>query len=186
VKADVSSPPPSGGSGEAEPRASHGGSSNAHAIRRRIGRIIASGGLLFGANNALHQAWGEASDIINRTGQPLPLVLAFQSTIAVLGAAAAFGVWKRARWSAKMTVAWGVVTASFVALLEWLLDLGAETRGGLLVGAAVILVVAAVIARFASRDQRIAESDGYVNVLNAPVPSSEPAARDVMSDRQRN
>jgi hypothetical protein len=182
---DATSPTPSGDPRAAEPRPSAVASGNPYATPRVIGRVIATVGLLFGAGNALRQAWGEASDILTRAHEPLVSVFAFQSAIAVLGAAAAFGVWKRARWSAKMTLAWGITSATFVASLDFLLDLGAEARGGLLVGATIVLALAAAIARFAKRDQRDDETQRHVDALMSPVPSSQAAARDVISDRQQ-
>ena len=182
----ATSPPPIGESRAAEPRPPLVGGGESYASRRLIGRLIATGLLLVSAGNALQQALSEASDILNRTNEPLPKLLAFQSIIALLATAAAIGVWKRTRWSAKMTIAWGIVSATFVALLEFLLDLGADARGGLLTGAALILALAAAIARFAQRDRHIAEADIHVDALTSPAPSSQSAARDVISDRQRH
>lgn len=112
--------------------------------------------LLFAASgvNAFYEGLNEARDIVTHAPEPLPGVMLFQFAVGLLAAASAIGVWRRASWSHRAIVAWGIVGAVFVALLEFLLKLGADARAGLLSGAAAVLVVSAALAWFARRDRR--------------------------------
>lgn len=78
---------------------------------------------------------------LGSSDDPPPLT-ALQALIAAAGGAAAWGSWTGARWAPAAALLYGVVTAGMLAALEPLLALDAEARGGLLTGAAAVLLLA--------------------------------------------
>jgi Kef-type K+ transport system membrane component KefB len=122
---------------------------------RPFARWAVAGLLAASAVNAFYQALNEARDIVTRAPEPLPALMLFQFAVGVLATASAVGVWRRSSWSHHAIIAWGLVAAVFVAMLEFLLNLGSDSRAGLLSGAATVLVIAALLAWFARRDQAL-------------------------------
>ena len=77
---------------------------------------------------------------------------ALQALVGLVGAAAAWGSWKGARWAPAAAVLHGVVTAGMLVALESLIDIGAEARGGLWTGAAIILLFSIIAGWYLRRD----------------------------------
>ena len=87
-------------------------------------------------------AWAQVALVaVGRSDDP-PALTGFQALVGAAGAAAAWGSWIRARWAPSAAIAYGVATAAMLVLLAPLLDLGAEARGGLWIGASAVLVFA--------------------------------------------
>jgi len=118
--------------------------------RRSIGRIVIA--LLFAllAVNALMEAF-----------EPdVPQALrAMQALVGALAVATTWGAWSGARWSYAAATAYGFVAGGMVASLGPMLDMPVEERGGLWVGAAVILVFSLACAWFLRRMTRRASVD---------------------------
>lgn len=79
------------------------------------------------------------------------IVAALQTVTAVLAFLTVRAVWIRAAWSTLVITLWGAVSAVMIVLLEPLLELGRDARGGLITGALVILAVAACSAWYVRR-----------------------------------
>jgi peptidoglycan/LPS O-acetylase OafA/YrhL len=124
--------------------------SDATPRRRPIGRIIIA--LLFAllAVNALMEAFLSDSP---------PALRALQALVGALAAATTWGAWSGARWSYAAATAYGFVAAGMVASLGLMLDMPMEERGGLWVGAAVVLVFALACAWFLRRMTRRPSAD---------------------------
>lgn len=103
--------------------------------RRPWGRTALAAVFALLALNALAQV---ALALLGRADDPGPLVL-LQTLVGLAAAAAAWGSWTGARWAPLAAAAYGVVVAGMLLALEPLLDLGAESRGGLRLGAASLL-----------------------------------------------
>jgi hypothetical protein len=118
--------------------------------RRTIGRIVIA--LLFAllAVNALMEAF--EPDV------PPPL-RAMQALVGALAVATTWGAWSGARWSYAAATAYGFVAGGMVASLGPMLDMPVEERGGLWIGAAVILVFSLACAWFLRRSTRRASID---------------------------
>ena len=98
-----------------------------------------------------------------------PAVLgALQALTAGAALVAALGIWRRARWATSAVIAYGVIAGTMVMLLGPILDLDAEARPGLWVGAAMILVFTAASAWYV---RRVTQRD--------TVPKSEAVERPV-------
>jgi hypothetical protein len=112
---------------------------------RSIGRIIIA--LLFAllTVNALMEAFDADSP---------PMLRALQALSGALALATTWGAWSGARWSYAAATAYGFVAAGMVASLGLMLDMPMEERGGLWIGAAVILVFALACAWFLRRMTR--------------------------------
>ena len=115
---------------------------DAHASRRRpIGRILLT--IVF-ALLAI-QAWVQVVLVpLSLTGDPMVLTL-LQAVIGIAATAAAIGAWAGAWWSPWAALFYGLVTAVMLIALGPLLDLPAESRHGIRIGAvsAVLLGLAA-------------------------------------------
>lgn len=84
-------------------------------------------------------AWAQVVLVlVGRSGDP-GLLTALQALVGALAALAAWGSWTGARWAAGAAVIHGLVTAGMIVALGPILGLDADERGGLLVGAAVVL-----------------------------------------------
>ena len=84
-----------------------------------------------------------------------PTALAAEHALAgLVGAAAAVGLWRGARWAAGAVVVWGLVTAIMIATLPALLGLPREARPGIWAAAAVVLALALLVARYSARRGR--------------------------------
>ena len=87
-------------------------------------------------------AWGQVVLVpLRRSDDPAALT-ALQALVGAAGAAAAWGSWSGARWAPAAAAAHGTVTAGMLLALGPLLDLPADARGGLWLGAAVVLLFA--------------------------------------------
>ena len=110
--------------------------------RRPIGRIIIA--LLFTllTVNALMEAFLSDSP---------PALRALQGLVGALAAATTWGAWSGARWSYAAVTAYGFVAGGMIVALGPMLDMPIEERGGLWVGAAVVLVFSLACAWFLRR-----------------------------------
>ena len=119
----------------------------ARATRRPRGRIVVAVIFLLLAINALAQVglvlFGQGSD-------PSPLTM-LQVLVGITALAAAWGSWTGARWSPGAAVLYGVVTGAMLAALPRLLDLPAEARGGIVVGAIGVLAYSLAVAWYLRR-----------------------------------
>ena len=118
--------------------------------RRSIGRILIAVLFALLAVNAFLEAVESDS--------PPPL-RALQTLVGVLAAATTWGAWSGARWSYAAATAYGFVAAGMVAALGPLLEMPVEERGGLWIGAAVVLVFSLACAWFLRRMTRRASVD---------------------------
>jgi hypothetical protein len=85
-------------------------------------------------------------------GDDDPPALSMLHLAAALAAAAvAVGSWRAARWAPVAALAWTVVTIALIASLDSLLDLPAEARPGLLLGAVIIAALGGVVAWYLRR-----------------------------------
>jgi len=64
-----------------------------------------------------------------------------QSAVALTAATAAWGTWSLTRWAAAASLAYGIVTSIMLVFLPGLLDLDTESRNGIWMGAAAVLVL---------------------------------------------
>lgn len=90
--------------------------------------------------NALREAYLQATT----SGQRWWTMLLLQLISGLLALGSVVALLRRARWTKAIIGAWGVFCAAFVASLGALLDLPADARPGLWIGAAVVLVMAGV------------------------------------------
>jgi hypothetical protein len=85
-----------------------------------------------------------------------PMLRALQALVGATAAATAWGAWTAARWSPVLATLYGLTAGGMVASLGPMLDMPVEERGGLWVGAVVILVVSLACAwylRWATRSK---------------------------------
>ena len=96
-------------------------------------------------------AWAQVLlTAIGRSDDPAALfTLQFLSGAAA--AAAAAGIWRNARWAPAAALAYGVITGCMIVALESILDLGRDARNGLVVGAAMVVLFAALSAWYLRR-----------------------------------
>ena len=158
-------------------------------MKRSVGRYLVVGVLAYSAGDAFRQAFNEGADLLHKSAEALPGVFAFQTAIGVLAFAACIGVWRRKPWAIRGILAWGVVTATFVALLQPLLNLDPSARAGLYGGSAAILSVAALLAWLTQRDRRAATSAVAPTVqltqsTGVSAAASGTATRPVSSDQR--
>jgi hypothetical protein len=113
--------------------------------RRSIGRILIAVLFALLTVNALMEAVGSDSP---------PMLRALQALVGALAAATTWGAWSGALWSYAAATAYGFAAAGMVASLGTMLDLPVEERGGLWVGAGVILVFSLACAWFLRRMTR--------------------------------
>lgn len=124
------------------------------ALRRPVGHYVVVLALGACAFNALDQGLTQTRELVRHIPtSPVP-VIAFQFAVALTSTFAAIGTWRRASWAVRAIVAWGVLGATFVALLQPLLDLPLEALPGLLAGSVMVLAMAAIFAWYVRRDQR--------------------------------
>jgi hypothetical protein len=112
-------------------------------MARRTASIILSAVFAFLAL----AAWGEVLSVALGSDTP-PLLAALQTCVGIAAAATAWGSWRRTKWAASAALAYGVVTAGMLVLLPSLLRLPAEARAGIWSGAGVVVVFAALCARY--------------------------------------
>ena len=118
--------------------------------RRSVGRILIAVLFALLALNALKEVFWSDSP---------PMLRALQALVGALAAATTWGAWSGARWSYAAATAYGFAAAGMVASLGTMLDLPVEERGGLWVGAGVILVFSLACAWFLRRMTRRASAD---------------------------
>ena len=124
--------------------------------RRSAGRTVIA--LLF-VVLAL-SAWQQVfDDVRNASNEPLALT-ALQALIGALAAVTSWGAWIGARWSAALAAAYGIVTAVMLVSLGPLLAMPVEERGGLLIGAGVVLVITLPCAWYLRRASRSTPVEG--------------------------
>jgi peptidoglycan/LPS O-acetylase OafA/YrhL len=119
-------------------------------MRRPLGHFVVIALLLAAGVNALFQTSNEIRDP-EPGSVPLACLQLAAGACALISAA---GVLRRASWTQRAIGAWGAVSATMVVLLEPLTFVGAEDRGGLWQGAAVILAMAAVMIWYLRRTLR--------------------------------
>jgi hypothetical protein len=112
------------------------------APRRPLGRIIVAALFALLAVNALKEVFWSDSP---------PMLRALQALTGATAAATTWGAWTGARWSPPLAAIYGFVAGGMVASLGPMLDLPVEERGGLWVGAAVILVFSLACAWYLRR-----------------------------------
>lgn len=96
-------------------------------------------------------AWMQAAqEAMGRSDETLALTL-LQVLVGATAMAAAYGSWSGARWAPWAALAWGMVTAGLILALDPLLDLGAEARRGLRIGAVVVLLLGCAAGWFLHR-----------------------------------
>ena len=111
------------------------------------GRIALAAVLALLSLNALAQVVLVA---LGRSDDPAPLV-ALQMLVGASGAAAAWGTWRSARWAAGAAMAFGLISAAMLASLGPLVDVPADARGGLYMGAVILLLFGAGAAWYLRR-----------------------------------
>ncbi|MFL4975875.1 MAG: hypothetical protein ACJ8DT_19600 [Microvirga sp.] len=119
--------------------------SDASPRRRSVGRILIAALFALLAVNALHETFWSDSP---------PTLRALQALVGTLAVMTTWGAWSGARWSYAAATAYGFVAAGMVASLGPMLDMPVEERGGLWVGAAVVLVFSLACAWFLRRATR--------------------------------
>ena len=110
--------------------------------RRPAGRIVVAVIFLLLAINALAQV---ALVPFGRSDDPSLLTL-LQLVVGTTALAAAWGSWSGARWSPVAAALYGVVTGAMLASLGWILDMPREAMGGLMVGAAFVVLSSLALA----------------------------------------
>jgi peptidoglycan/LPS O-acetylase OafA/YrhL len=113
--------------------------------RRSIGRILIAVLFALLAVNALMEAF--EPDVP-------PALRALQALVGALALATTWGAWSGARWSYAAATAYGFAAGGMVAALGPMLDMPVEERGGLWIGAGVILVFSLACAWFLRRMTR--------------------------------
>ena len=100
-------------------------------------RIVAVLFALLGLN-----ALNELLSMVRGTSDGPITLAALQAAVGLTAIATAFGAWIGARWAPVLAVVYGVIAAVMIVALGPLLDMAVEERGGLLVGAAIVLAFA--------------------------------------------
>jgi hypothetical protein len=91
-----------------------------------------------------------------------PMLRALQALVGATAAATAWGAWTGARWSPVLATLYGLIAGGMVASLGPMLDMPVEERGGLWVGAVVILVVSLACAWYLRRATRSKSAEAFV------------------------
>jgi hypothetical protein len=87
---------------------------------------------------------------LGRTSDPGALTL-FQALVGTAAAAAAWGSWAGTRWAPWAALLYGLLTAGMLVAVGPLLDLPADARHGIWIGAAVFMLFAAISAWYLHR-----------------------------------
>ncbi len=120
-------------------------------MRRPYGHFVVIALLLTSSVNAFSQVANEVRD-----PEPGSVALGLmQGGIGAAGLNAVVGLWRRTRWATAAILAWGVIAAALVVLLQPLLGLDASERNGLLIGAAAVLMIAGVVSFYVHRSLRL-------------------------------
>lgn len=118
--------------------------------RRPIGRIVLAVVFALLGLSAWFQVVG---DVMDRSNEPLSIT-GLQVIVGATALATAWGSWVGARWAPVLALLYGLIAGGMVASLGPMLDLPAESRSGLLMGAAIILVFALISAWWLRRSLR--------------------------------
>jgi hypothetical protein len=119
-------------------------------MRRSVGRIVLAAVFILLSLNA----WKEVASAMIGDSESPALLTGLQALCGVIAAAVAWASWAGARWAPAVALLYGVVAGGMVAGLGPMLDLPAEARGGLWMGAAIILAFALVSAWWLRRSLR--------------------------------
>ena len=125
-------------------------------MRRSRGTVVLAIAFTLFALNALAQV---ALALVGRSDDPAALSL-LQVAIGLTSLAAARGSWTGARWAPVAALIYGLSTATILAALGPLLDLSADARGGLWVGAGGVLAFGLGAAWYLRRARRMATATG--------------------------
>jgi hypothetical protein len=87
---------------------------------------------------------------LGRTSDPGALTL-LQALVGTAAAAAAWGSWAGTRWAPWAALLYGLLTAGMLVAVGPLLDLPADARHGIWIGAVVFMLFAAVSAWYLHR-----------------------------------
>lgn len=99
-------------------------------------------------------AWFQVvGDVMDRSNEPLSIT-GLQVIVGATALATAWGSWVGARWAPVLALLYGLIAGGMVASLGPMLDLPAESRSGLWMGAAIILVFALISAWWLRRSLR--------------------------------
>jgi peptidoglycan/LPS O-acetylase OafA/YrhL len=121
--------------------------------RRSVGRIIVAVLFALLSLNAFQEVFYSDSP---------PTLRALQALVGATAAATAWGAWTGARWSPVLATLYGLIAGGMVASLGPMLDMPVEERGGLWVGALVILVVSLACAWYLRRATRSKSAEAFV------------------------
>ena len=105
-------------------------------MRRKPGQIALA---LIYALLALN-AWAQVILALGGGLSDPPVLIALQVLIGIAATAAAWGCWAGARWAVYAVVSHGLITATMLVALDPILGLPAESRSGLFIAAAAVLV----------------------------------------------
>ena len=111
--------------------------------RRTVAKILSVAFALLAVN-----AWGQVLEAARGNSSDSSLLVAWQGAIGLAGALTAWGGWRGEPWTWKAAIGYGVLTGGMLTALPWMLDLTAEERPGIWIGAAVIMLVSLLCARF--------------------------------------
>ena len=129
-------------------------------MRRSIGGIVLA--VIFGLLSL--NAWWQVRD--NVVNSAPAMLIALQVACGVVAAVTAWGSWTGARWAPTVALLYGLVAGGMVAGLGPMLDLPAESRGGLWLGAAIILAFAVASAWWLRRSLRRAKASESARVVS--------------------
>ena len=82
--------------------------------------------------------WQVVGDVLDRSNEP-PILTGWQVLVGAMALGAAWGSWRGARWAPVFALLYGAITGAMIASLPPILDLPAESRRGLWLGAAIVL-----------------------------------------------
>ena len=103
-------------------------------------------------------ALNELLSMVRGTSDGPVELAALQAVVGLTATATAIGAWIGARWAPAVAAVYGVIAAAMVVALGPLLEMPAEERGGLLIGAAIVLGFALVCAWYLRRAVRRASA----------------------------
>jgi hypothetical protein len=118
--------------------------------RRPTGRIVLA--VVF-VVLGLSAWWQVVNDFTGGSDEPR-ILTGLQVIIGAIAGATAWGSWVGARWAPAVALLYGVITGGMVVSLGPMLDLPAESRSGLWMGGAIILVFALFSAWWLRRSLR--------------------------------
>lgn len=118
--------------------------------RRRIGLVI---GVVLLALLCLN-AWAQVFRSLVGWDDNPPLLVAWQTVSGAIACVAALGAWRRRPWAPAAAVLYGLVTGTMISMLESIIDLGPEARGGLAVSALVVVCLSLALAWSVRSPQR--------------------------------